>query len=46
MTCWGAGLKRVPADLSYDACLEEAHLVIFDVAEKAMAAAGVTPREV
>ena len=41
-----AGLRTLPADLSYDACLEESQTVMFDVAEKAMAAAKVTPREV
>ena len=40
------GLRTVPVDLSYDACLEESKTVMFDVAEKAMAAAGVTPCEV
>ncbi|KAK9827585.1 hypothetical protein WJX81_000874 [Elliptochloris bilobata] len=40
------GIRALPADLSYDACLEESHMVMFDVAEKAMAAAGVKPREV
>ena len=41
-----AGLRTLPADLSYDACLEESQTVMFDVAEKAMVAAKVTPREV
>ncbi len=36
---------QIPADLSYDACLEEEHIVMLEVAEKAMAAAGVTPEE-
>ncbi len=41
----GAGLSRTPWDLSYTARLEEATVVMFDVAEKAMAAAAVAPKE-
>ncbi len=41
----GAGLSRVPWDLSYTARLEEATVVMFDVAEKVMAAAAVAPKE-
>ena len=47
LTCAAAaGLRRSPMDNSYSARMEEAHLVMFDVAEKAMSAAAVTPREV
>ena len=41
-----ADLKQLPPDDSYNACVREAHKVIFDTAEKAMAAAGITPRQV
>lgn len=41
-----AGLRQVPFDTSFDSCLNEARLVIFDVAERALTAAAVTPRDV
>lgn len=43
---YGAGLRALPYDQSYDACLEESHEVMYDVAEKVMASAGIHPREV
>ena len=41
-----ADLKQLPPDYSYSACVREAHKIMFDTAEKAMAAAGITPRQV
>jgi len=46
LLCADAGLRTLPFDQSYDACLEEAHEVMYDVAERVMASAGVQPREV
>ena len=40
-----AGLKQLPPDDSYSACVRESHKVMFDTAEKAMAAAGIKPRQ-
>ena len=42
----GADLKQLPPDDSYGACVRESHKVMFDTAEKAMAAAGIKPRQV
>ena len=41
-----ADLKQLPPDDSYSACVRESHKVMFDTAEKAMAAAGIEPRQV
>ena len=41
-----ADLKQLPPDDSYSACVRESHRVMFDTAEKAMAAAGIAPRQV
>ena len=41
-----ADLKQLPPDDSYSACVRESHKVMFDTAEKAMAAAGIKPRQV
>jgi hypothetical protein len=46
LLCADAGLGTLPFDHSYDACLEEAHEVMYDVAERVMASACVQPREV
>ena len=40
-----AGIRRVPMDRSYTARLEEARLVMLDVAGRAMDAAAVAPEE-
>ena len=41
-----ADLKQLPPDDSYSACVRESHKIMFDTAEKAMAAAGIKPRQV
>lgn len=40
-----AGIRRAPMDRSYTARLEEARLVMLDVAGRAMGAAAVSPEE-
>ena len=40
-----AGLIREPVDYSYEACMEEARLVMFTCAKGAMKAANIAPRE-